>query len=301
MDAVVGAFSEPTLRWQRTGTYHEIEGKRIFVHRAGPAKAPKVLLIHGFPTSSHDWQRVTAQLSDSFCCAAVDLPGYGLSDKPRAYSYSLFQQADVVEGVAQALGFSAAHVISHDVGTSLHTELLARNQEGRLRFQLLSSTFLNGSMLKSMAHLTDLQKLLEVPSQLDKAQELCDNLIPTYVDDIKLVMARPEAITDDDATVMTETMAYQHGNSRLPNIYSYVRERYLMQDRWMDALMNEKTPLQIAWAAADPIAVVEMGRAIHKMLPDAPYTEIPNSGHFTPIEQPDRIATAFRSFQATVE
>jgi pimeloyl-ACP methyl ester carboxylesterase len=229
MNASTGTFAEPTLRWERTGTYHQIEGKRIFVHRAGPETGPKVLLIHGFPTSSHDWQRVTGLLSDMFCCAAMDLPGYGLSDKPQAYSYSLFQQADVVEGVANELGFSGAHVISHDVGTSLHTELLARNQEGRLRFELLSSTFLNGSMLKSMAHLTDLQKLLEVPSQLDHAQRICDNLMPDYPNRIKNIMVRPEAITDDDATVMTEVMAYQHGNSRLTNVYSYVRERYLMQ------------------------------------------------------------------------
>ncbi|MGX7678343.1 alpha/beta fold hydrolase [Jatrophihabitans sp. DSM 45814] len=259
-----------------------------------------MLLIHGFPTSSHDWQRVTELLADRFCCAAVDLPGYGLSDKPRAYSYSLFQQADVVEGVASALGFAGAHVISHDVGTSLHTELLARNQEGRLRFELLSSTFLNGSMLKRMAHLTDFQKMLEVPSQLDRAQQICDNLMPDYVDRIKDAIVRPEAITDEDAIVMTEVMAYQHGNSRLTNIYSYVRERYLMQDRWIGALKNERTPLQIAWAAEDPIAVLEMGRAIHAMLPQAPYTEIPHSGHFTPIEQPEHIATAFRTFHATI-
>jgi hypothetical protein len=53
-------------------------------------------------------------------------------------------------------------------------------------------------------------------------------------------------------------------------------------------------------AVEDPIAVIEMGRAIHDMLPHAPFTEIPDSGHFTPIEQPEHVASAFRAFHATI-
>jgi pimeloyl-ACP methyl ester carboxylesterase len=294
----LSSLSAPTRRWADTGTFLDVDGRRVFVHRAGPADGPRVLLIHGFPTSSHDWRGVTERLADTFSCAAPDQFGYGLSDKPEAFSYSLFQQADMVERVAGALGFDEVHLVSHDVGTSLHTELLARHQEGHLSFRLLSSTFLNGSIIKAMAHLTGLQKILQDPTQLDLAREECERLLPRYVESLKRYMARPEQVTDEDAVVMHELMAYQDGHTRIPGVYSYVRERYLMAERWLNALVYERTPVQVVWGTEDPIATVEMGRRIHELVPHARYTELERVGHFTPAEAPQEVSEAIRLIAA---
>src|SRR3990172_2553325 len=97
MDA--SAFSEPTRRWLREGQFVQLDARRIFVYERGTGKA--VLLLHGFPTSCHDWRGVISILSEESRCIAFDFPGYGLSDKPAAYSYSLFQQTDVGEGSAR--------------------------------------------------------------------------------------------------------------------------------------------------------------------------------------------------------
>src|SRR5574341_1391845 len=106
-------FSEPTQRWLAEGRYVEVLGHRIFVYERGAG--PTIIFLHGFPTSCHDWRAVIDHLSGGFECLAFDFPGYGLSDKPAAYSYSLFQQTDVVEALATGpLDITSAHVVSHD-------------------------------------------------------------------------------------------------------------------------------------------------------------------------------------------
>jgi pimeloyl-ACP methyl ester carboxylesterase len=239
-------------------------------------------------------------LADRFHCVTMDLPGFGLSDKPLAYSYSLFQQADTVEAVAAALCVGTAHVVSHDMGTSLHTELLARKHHAQLGFTLLSSTFLNGSILKTHAELTDFQRMLETPSRLPEAMTVCAQLLPDYVAGLRQRMARSDAVTDEDALVMTELMAYNDGHYRLPHVYAYLRERYLHQQRWLDALTAESNtaPVQFVWAVDDPVAVIGMGRALAELTPAARFTEVPGVGHFLPIEAPHIVADAVRAITA---
>jgi len=296
--AVTDALSEPTRRWRDSGRYVEALGLRVFIYERG--QGPSVLLLHGFPTSGYDWRGVIDGLANAYRCIALDFPGYGLSDKPAAYSYSLFQQTDVVEAVARALSVDAAHVVSHNVGTSVHTELLARELEGRLGFGLLSSTFLNGSMLQDKATITAFQKLLSNNETLPQAIAICENLSANYVSALKTVMKHPEVITEEDAQVMTELLAYQDGNRRLPALSGYMRERYLHRERWIGALKKTRAPTQIVWADGDPVANVELGRALRDEVPQARYTELPGLGHFLLMEDPPAIAAKVREFFAAV-
>jgi pimeloyl-ACP methyl ester carboxylesterase len=286
-------LSEPTRRWLESGRQLTIEGKRIFLYERGDG--PSVLLLHGFPTSSYDWRGVIDGLADAFRCVALDFPGYGLSDKPAAYSYSLFQQTDIVEGLANALEIEQAHVVSHDVGTSVHTELLAREGDGRLPFRILSSTFLNGSMLQDLATITPFQKLLASNQTLPQAMAISENLTANYIEGLKSVMKRPECLTDEDAAVMNDLLTYQEGNRRLPALSLYMRERYIHRDRWIRAL-KRASPVQFVWADGDPVANVEMGRALSKEVSQAKYTELAGLGHFLLMEDPPTVAAHIRGF-----
>jgi len=288
------AFAEPTRRWLAAGRHADIDGRRIFVYERG--NGPVVLFLHGFPTSCYDWRGVIEDISDSFRCVAFDFPGYGLSDKPPAYSYSLFQQSDVLEALAREIAIPGAHLVSHDAGTSVHTELLARAQEGRLAFRILSSTFLNGSMLQEMATITTFQKILGSNETLPQGIALCGNMIVNYVEGLKAIMKRPECVTVDDAMVMNELLRYHDGNRRIPAIAGYMRERYVNKERWIGALKSQRAPVQLVWAAGDPIANVEMGRALSREVPQARYAELPGLGHFLLMEDPPTVAKHIREF-----
>ena len=287
-------LSAATKAWLASGRHIEVEDKRIFVVERG--RGPALLLIHGFPTSSYDWQGVMDALAGSYHCIAFDLPGFGLSDKPVAYSYSLFQQADVVEGVARALGVDVAHVVSHDIGTSVHCELLARDEEGRLAFTITRSTFLNGSMLQWRATITGFQKLLGSNETLQQAIELCNTGLDAYVTGLKAIMKKPEVVSADDAVAMLELLRYQDGHRRLPALAGYMRERYVNAERWLGALGATSAPLQFVWADGDPVANIEMGRELHERYPKARYTELPGLGHFLLMEDPGTVAREIDTF-----
>jgi pimeloyl-ACP methyl ester carboxylesterase len=289
------AFSEPTRHWLASGRHIDLDGNRIFVYERG--EGPALLLLHGFPTSCYDWRGVIKVLADRFHCVALDFPGYGLSDKPAAYSYSLFQQTDVVEALARSLGIAEAHVVSHDVGTSVHTELLAREQKGGLAFTIASSTFLNGSMLQELATITPFQQLLASNGTLPQAIAICENMSANYIDGLKSVMKRPQCLSEDDAIVMNELLRYQDGNRRLPALSVYMRERYINRERWIGALKAAR-PIQFIWAEGDPVANVEMGRSLSKEVPRARYTELAGLGHFLLMEDPLVVARHVRDFIA---
>ena len=294
----VSDFSEPTRRWLEGGRHVDVDGRRIFVYERG--SGPTVLLLHGFPTSSYDWRGVIDVLSREYHCLAFDMIGYGLSDKPVAFSYSLFQQTDVLEGLARLLGIAKAHVVGHDVGQTVHAELLAREQESRLAFRVLSSTVLNGSTLKEMATLTQFQRLLGSNETLQQAITICENLGANYVEGLKMLMKRPEAVTEEDATVMLELMLHRDGNRRLPAVAAHMRERYIHRDRWLGALKRTEGPIQIVWADGDPVANIEMGRALSKEIPRARYMELSGLGHFLIIEDPATVAEHILQFIRSV-
>lgn len=288
-------LSPPTKDWLAVGRHVNVDGRNCFVVERGVG--PVLLLLHGFPTSCYDWRGAIDALADAFRCVALDFPGYGLSDKPPAYSYSLFQQTDVIEAIAHSLNITEAHVVSHDVGTSVHTELLAREQEGRLAFAIASSTFLNGSMLQEMATITPFQKLLASNETLPQAIAICENIGPNYIDGLKSVMKRPECLSEDDVTVMNELLLYQDGNRRLPALSLYMRERYIHRERWTAALKAAKR-VQFVWADGDPVANVEMGRTLATEVPQAKYTELTGLGHFLLMEDPEVVAGRIRDFVA---
>src|ERR1700722_3406808 len=129
---------------------------------ADPVRPP-VLVLPGFPPASWDYAEAIARLGSSRRVIAFDFLGYGLSDKPRDFGASLFEQADVAELVARAFGITRAHVWAHDMGTSVATELCARRERGLLPFAMESLALMNGSVHIELAHLTFGQHLLKSP------------------------------------------------------------------------------------------------------------------------------------------
>jgi pimeloyl-ACP methyl ester carboxylesterase len=299
---VLAQFCDATRAWLAAGRHERVAGRRMFIYERGPAnaagvEAPTLLLVHGFPTSCYDWRGVVELLSRRARTIAPDLVGFGLSDKPSAYSYSLFQQADTIEELLTTLNVRAAHVVSHDLGTSLHSELLARQAEGRLRFELQSSTFLNGSMLQWLAKITPFQQQLAANATLPQAIEICRTMSPErYVQGLQSLMRRPQTITQVDAQVMGELLLHEDGHLRLPAIAGYMRERYVHADRWLGAIETARSPVQLVWADGDPIAHVDIGRELARRCPRAKYHELTGLGHFLLIEDPPAVSKKIEEF-----
>jgi alpha-beta hydrolase superfamily lysophospholipase len=98
-----------TVQHKTTQVHHrtvEIEGQSIFYREAGPADAPTVLLLHGFPTSSHMFRNLIPALADKWHVVAPDYPGYGQSSMPSVdeFDYTFDHMAKLVESFTEKLG-----------------------------------------------------------------------------------------------------------------------------------------------------------------------------------------------------
>jgi pimeloyl-ACP methyl ester carboxylesterase len=92
----------------------------IFHVELGDPGAPVLLLIHGWPTSSIDWFSVAGPLSARFRVCALDFPGYGFSDKPQGWGYSLARDEELIEFyLSEVLGAEAGVIVAHDRGDSV--------------------------------------------------------------------------------------------------------------------------------------------------------------------------------------
>lgn len=108
-----------------------VDGFNVFYREAGPADAPKLLLLHGFPSSSHMFRDLIPLLADRFHIVAPDLPGFGLSDMPtrETFGYTFDRLADVIDRFTEVVGFDTFAVYVFDYGAPTGFRIAARHPE----------------------------------------------------------------------------------------------------------------------------------------------------------------------------
>ncbi|MHC4830207.1 MAG: alpha/beta fold hydrolase [Planctomycetota bacterium] len=109
----------------------EIDGLDIFYREAGSPENPTVLLLHGFPTSSHMFRNLIPQLASEYHVVAPDYPGFGNSSMPavEAFDYSFDKLADVVEAFTEKLGLESYTIYLMDYGAPVGFRLATRHPE----------------------------------------------------------------------------------------------------------------------------------------------------------------------------
>jgi pimeloyl-ACP methyl ester carboxylesterase len=115
-------------------TYHrtkEIDGVKIFYREAGPGDGPVVLLLHGFPTSSHMFRNLIPALADRYHVIAPDYPGYGQSDMPdRAkFAYTFDRFAELIDSLLDQLGVTRYAMYVMDYGAPVGWRLALKHPE----------------------------------------------------------------------------------------------------------------------------------------------------------------------------
>src|SRR5258707_9984869 len=106
----------------------DVDGLKIFYREAGKKDAPKLLLLHGFPSAGHVFRDLIPLLADRFHIVAPDLPGFGQSDMPlrEKFSYTFDNIADVIESFTEVIGFDRFAVYVFDYGAPTGFRLAVR-------------------------------------------------------------------------------------------------------------------------------------------------------------------------------
>jgi pimeloyl-ACP methyl ester carboxylesterase len=173
------------------------------------------------------------------------------------------------------------------MGTSVATELLARDIEGRLGFRLASVLLFNGSMVIERASLTIGQKLLR--SRLGPLAARLSNA-RTFRAQLGRIFSPAHPLTAEEAADQWALMSYANGHRILDRLTFYLRERVTYSARWHGALRDWPGPLELAWAGLDPVCTEAVLEAVLALRPRAPLTRLPELGHYPQLEDPGAVA-----------
>ncbi len=261
-------------------------GHRLFA-RSGGSGEP-LLLIHGFPTSSKDWEGLWPMLAQRFELHAIDMLGFGASDKPADFDYTIAASADQWEALAQSRVLQSVRILAHDYGDTVAQELLARQLEGRLPFRIRSIVFLNGGLFPEASFPLLLQRALLSPIGPLVARLATER---SFVASMHRICARPP----DKAQLHEhwQLMARAGGRAVMPKLIGYIRERARHRERWVGALSRADIPIGLINGIEDPISGASIVRRWRELLPDAPVVALEGVGHYPHWEAPERVHAAF--------
>jgi pimeloyl-ACP methyl ester carboxylesterase len=273
-----------TSTWRTTGNsfYYQKEQYSIFYQEIGQGET--ILLLHGFPTASWDWSKVWLPLAKHYHLLAPDFIGFGFSDKPKRYTYSIIDQANVVEALIRQKGMTRLHLLAHDYGDTVAQELLARVLEGTWNIQLQSMTLLNGGLFPETHQPRFLQKALISPIGILLTPFLTKSQLRRNFHAIFGAETPPSEAEIDEFFSLID---YNNGKYVMHLLIRYMRERVQQRERWVGALQQTSVPLLHINGNADPISGRHLANRYRELIPNAQVIDLPAIGHYPQVEAPE--------------
>jgi pimeloyl-ACP methyl ester carboxylesterase len=202
------------------------------------------------------------------------------------------EQAEVAVAVWRSLGLTRVHLLAHDYGTSVATEIVARRERAQLPVELASLTLTNGSVHLELAKLRLSQRLLRSPITGPTYARLASRGL--FLRRMRAILAKP--VADEHLDAMWDALVREGGRELLPRISTYLDERRRFAGRWIGALTRLDIPAHVLWAERDPIAVPAIADQLAKEIPGAVNTRLPGLGHYPMLEDADAFARAALAF-----
>jgi pimeloyl-ACP methyl ester carboxylesterase len=280
-------------------TYHttQVDGLKIFYREAGPKNAPTLVLLHGYPSSSHMFRNLIPALSDKYHVIAPDYPGFGFSDSPAPdqYAYTFDHLADTVDHFLGQQGITKYSIYVQDYGAPVGFRLATRHPD---RVQAIISQ--NGNAYDE-----------------GLAPFWAEFLYPYWKDPNPTTEAKVRQILTPDLTRFQYTQGFRNPEDVSPDSYTFdqmtldhpgndkvqlalfydYRKNPPLYPAWHEYLRKYQPPVLAVWGKNDPVFLPAGAEAFAK---DDPRTEVHllDTGHFALEEDGALIAQYIRDFLA---
>jgi pimeloyl-ACP methyl ester carboxylesterase len=281
--------------WRAGGNYFDYKGFPIFYRQEESARET-LLALHGFPTSSHDYHKIWARLAEKFSVLAFDMIGYGFSAKPVRFDYTTFNQVDLLQALVEHLKIEKLHILAHDYGNTITQELLARDAEKRLNFEIKSICFLNGALFPETHRPILAQKILISPLGF-----LFGRFIPDakFKKSLASIFGKNTQPTELELNEFLEVFKYNDGRRIAHKLIRYMTERAKNRERWVGALQTMKQPFRFIDGLADKVSGKHLVERFRQLVPhQTDIVELEEIGHFPHFETPEIVLEKFFEFHA---
>lgn len=261
-------------------------------YKRSTGEKPWLVLIHGFPSCSFDWWKVWEPLSRSYQLLALDMIGFGRSDKPPGFPYSIMRQADLHMDLLAHLRIDEFHILAHDYGDTVAQELVARSLENE-GIKLLSVCLLNGGIFPESHHPLLIQKMLMSPIGFLLSRLLNQK---KFEKSFGSIFGPDTQLSEQELQEYWELVAYQNGHRIAHKIIRYMRERVVNRERWVSALQNCPVRLGLINGPVDPISGEVMVNRFKEIISEEHIWLLERIGHYPQVEAPDQMLEAYSQF-----
>jgi pimeloyl-ACP methyl ester carboxylesterase len=280
----------PTVRYRSQA----VGNVDVFYREAGPADAPVILLLHGFPTSGHMFRDLIPLLADRYRVIAPDLPGYGQTKAPKRgdFDYTFDNLAHVIGGFVDAIGLTKYALYIFDYGAPTGLRLALAHPE---RVTAIITQNGNAYLDGFSPAWESWQRYWREPTQ-ENREATRDALAPETIRDIQygtgtdLTRLSPDGYTLDiaymsrpgaDEIQLDLVLDYRSNVARYPDFQAYFREH--------------QPPLLAVWGKHDPFFIPPGAEAYKRDLPEAEVHFL-DTGHFALETHANEIAGYIRDF-----
>jgi len=288
-----GAFAEapsPGLTYKTV----EVNGLSIFYREAGSESAPTLLLLHGFPTSSHMFRNLMTELSDSYHMLAPDYPGFGNSEQPpmKDFDYTFENLSNIIEGFLDTLGVKKYSIYLMDYGAPIGFRIAAK-YPNRVETLIIQ----NGNAYEEgLREFWDPIKKYWKDRTSENAKPLAEFITPEGVKwQYTHGVRDPQAISPDNWNVDLRHLT-REGNPaiQLALFYDY-QSNVPLYPSWQAYFRKHQPPTLIVWGKNDYIFPAEGAHPYKRDLKDLEF-HLLNTGHFALEEDGHEIAKYMRDF-----
>lgn len=281
--------------WLSLGDYFLFREHKIFYREQINSDKPTLLLLHGFPTASWDWEAMWPLLTNHFNLIAVDFLGFGFSAKPHPHNYSIDEQVDLLIAFLKMKDLNELHVMAHDYAVSVAQELLARQQAGELSILINSICFLNGGMFPQAYRPRLIQKLLLSP--LGPALSIFINQ-GSLDRNFKAIFGAGQQPDKKYLAACWRVITYNNGKRVVPYVIQYLKDRKRNAARWTEAVREAKLPLRLINGPEDPISGERLAKRYQEIAAQADVIRLPGIGHYPNVEAPALVVQHYLDFIA---
>jgi pimeloyl-ACP methyl ester carboxylesterase len=288
--------SNQKMRYPRT--LHKmvtVDKLSVFYRETGDPSNPKLVLLHGFPTSSHQYRSLISALADQFHVVAPDYPGFGNSDmpSPEEFNYTFDRISEIVEDFLSAIGFTHFGLYMHDYGGPVGFRIIDRHPDWLDWLIIQNANAYEIGFSKAWDGLRNVLwkgRTAEAEKSLAAFLEI-DAIKQAYLSGPK----NPEFISPDNWNMDFRFMERPNARQVQMDLFYDYRTNVALYAQWQKFLREHQPSTLIFWGQNDIFFTPEGGEAYLRDLPDAEMHRL-NSGHFAVEDCLIEISDSIRRF-----
>jgi len=276
----------------------DVDGRKIFYREAGADTSPALLLLHGFPTSSHMFRDLIPALADDYHVVAPDLPGFGFSEAPERapFGYTFDHLADVIDRFTTVAGFARYAVYVFDYGAPVGFRLATRHPE-----RIIAIISQNGNAYEEglSEGWNPIQRYWKEPTPENRAA-LRSFLTPEATKWQYTHGVQDEALVAPESYTLDSALLARLGNDEIQlDLFLDYASNVALYPKFHKYFRTHRPPLLAVWGKNDPFFPPSGAEAFKRDIPGA-VVRFFDTGHFALETHAEEIAVAIRDFLAHV-